>query len=100
MPEKPKPKRINSQDQTKSKQNKSPTQPSFSKPQNQPQSQSSVPLKPKTRQLEKKASGQIERHANGGDKHQHSGRAKETVIIAGDSMIRGRKGWMMSRCKL
>ena len=97
MPDKPKPKRINNQDRTISKQNKSPTQPSFSKPQNQPQSQSSVPLKSKTRQLEKKASGQIERHVNGGDKHQHSGRAKETVIIAGDSMIRGQNGWMMSR---
>ena len=99
MPDKPKPKQINNQDQTESKQNKSPTQPSFSKPQNQPQSQSSVPLKPKTRQLEKKASGHIERDANGGDKHQHSGRAKETFIIAGDSMIRGQKGWMMSRSK-
>ena len=45
------------QDRTISEQNKSPTQPSFSKPQNQPQSQSSVPLKSKMRQLEKKASG-------------------------------------------
>ena len=99
MPDKPKPKRINNQDRTISKQNKSPIQPSFSKLQNQPQSQSSVPLKSKTRQLEKKASGQIERHVNGGDKHQYSGRAKETVIIAGDSMIRGQKGWMMSRSK-
>ena len=99
MPDKPKPKQINNQDQTKSKQNKSPTQPSFNKPQNQLQSQSSVPLKPKTRQLGKKVSGHIEKQANGGDKHQHSGRAKETVIIAGDSMIRGQKGWMMSRSK-
>ena len=99
MPDKPKPKRINNQDRTISKQNKSPTQPSFSRPQNQPQSQSSVPLKSKTRQLEKKASGQIESNVNGGDKHQHSERAKETVIIAGDSMIRGQKGWMMSISK-
>ena len=49
--------------------------------------------------MEKKASRDIERHANGKDKHQHSGRAKETVIIAGNSMIRGQKGWMMSRSK-